>query len=792
MKEILSKEELKKIDAYFRACNYLSVGQLYLMNNPLLKRPLKMSDVKPNVVGHWGTAPGQNFVYTHLNRIIKKYDLNMIYISGPGHGGQAVVSNVYLEGTYSEVYPNITEDEEGLKKLFKQFSFPGGISSHAAPETPGSINEGGELGYSLAHAFGAVLDNPDLIAACVIGDGEAETGPLATSWHYNKFLNPKTDGVVLPILHLNGYKIANPTIFARISDDELDNFFKGCGYTPYYVEGDAPMYMHRRMALVLEQVVSKIKKIKKNALSGDTSRPMWPIIILKTPKGWTGPKEVDGKEIENTFRAHQVPIVVNKDNPKNLKLLENWLKSYHPEELFDENGALKQELKELAPVGNRRMGSNPNANGGKLLKDLRTPDFRDYEVKVTVPGSTMAQDMVEAGKYLRDVIKLNKENHNFRIFGPDETMSNRLSAVFEKTNRKWNANYKNNDEFLKQDGMVIDSMLSEHMCQGWLEGYLLTGRHGLFNSYEAFIRIVDSMVSQHAKWLKVTSELPWRRNIASLNYLLSSHIWQQDHNGYTHQDPGFLNHMVTKKADVVRMYLPPDANCLLSCVDHCIKTKNYINVIVASKHPRPQWLTIEQTIKHCTSGVSIWSWASNDDSSEPDLVMACCGDTPTLETLAAVSILRNHFKDLKIRVVNVVDLMRLQSDTEHPHGLSDYDYDAIFTKDKPIIFAFHGYPNLIHQLTYRRTNKNLHVHGYKEEGTITTPFDMRVQNELDRFHLVMSALKHTEKLQKVSANLLQICKDKLVEHKEYIKEYGDDLPEIKSWTWEKSMLKNKK
>ncbi len=792
MKEILTKEELKKIDAYFRACNYLSVGQLYLMNNPLLKRPLKMSDVKPNVVGHWGTAPGQNFVYTHLNRIIKKYDLNMIYISGPGHGGQAVVSNVYLEGTYSEVYPNITEDEEGLKKLFKQFSFPGGISSHAAPETPGSINEGGELGYSLAHAFGAVLDNPDLIAACVIGDGEAETGPLATSWHYNKFLNPKTDGVVLPILHLNGYKIANPTIFARISDDELDNFFKGCGYTPYYVEGDAPMYMHRRMALVLEQVVSKIKKIKKNALSGDTSRPMWPIIILKTPKGWTGPKEVDGKEIENTFRAHQVPIIVNKDNPKNLKLLERWLKSYRPEELFDENGTLKQELKELAPVGNRRMGSNPNANGGKLLKDLRTPDFRDYEVKVTVPGSTMAQDMIEAGKYLRDVIKLNKENHNFRIFGPDETMSNRLSAVFEKTNRKWNANYKNNDEFLKQDGMVIDSMLSEHMCQGWLEGYLLTGRHGLFNSYEAFIRIVDSMVSQHAKWLKVTSELPWRRNIASLNYLLSSHIWQQDHNGYTHQDPGFLNHMVTKKADVVRMYLPPDANCLLSCVDHCIKTKNYINVIVASKHPRPQWLTMEQAIKHCTSGVSIWSWASNDDSSEPDLVMACCGDTPTLETLAAVSILRNHFKDLKIRVVNVVDLMRLQSDTEHPHGLSDYDYDAIFTKDKPIIFAFHGYPNLIHQLTYRRTNKNLHVHGYKEEGTITTPFDMRVQNELDRFHLVMSALKHTEKLQKVSANLLQICKDKLVEHKEYIKEYGDDLPEIKSWTWEKSMLKNKK
>ena len=792
MKEILTKEELKKIDAYFRACNYLSVGQLYLMNNPLLRRSLKISDIKPNVVGHWGTAPGQNFVYTHLNRIIKKYDLNMIYISGPGHGGQAVVSNVYLEGTYSEVYPNITEDEEGLKKLFKQFSFPGGISSHAAPETPGSINEGGELGYSLSHAFGAVLDNPDLIAACVIGDGEAETGPLATSWHYNKFLNPKTDGVVLPILHLNGYKIANPTIFARISDEELDCFFKGCGYTPYYVEGDDPMYMHNKMALVLEQIVSQIKKIKANALNGDTSRPMWPVIILKTPKGWTGPKEVDGKEIENTFRSHQVPIAVNKDNSKNLKLLETWLKSYHPEELFDEKGTLKQELKDLVPVGNRRMGSNPNANGGKLLKDLRTPDFRDYEVKVTVPGSTLAQDMVEAGKYLRDVIKLNKDNRNFRIFGPDETMSNRLSAVFEKTNRKWNANYKDNDEFLEQDGMVIDSMLSEHMCQGWLEGYLLTGRHGIFNSYEAFIRIIDSMVSQHAKWLKVTSELPWRADISSLNYLLSSHIWQQDHNGYTHQDPGFLNHMVTKKADVVRMYLPPDANCLLSCVDHCIKTKNYINVIVASKHPRPQWLTMEQAIKHCTSGVSIWSWASNDNDSEPDLVMACCGDTPTLETLAAVSILRNHFKDLKIRVVNVVDLMRLQSDTEHPHGLSDYDYDAIFTKDKPIIFAFHGYSNLIHQLTYRRTNKNLHVHGYKEEGTITTPFDMRVQNELDRFHLVMSALKHTEKLQKVSANLLQICKDKLVEHKEYIKEYGDDLPEIKSWTWEKAMLKNKK
>jgi len=789
MKEILTQEELQKIDGYFRAANYLSVGQLYLLNNPLLKRPLRVSDIKPNVVGHWGTAPGQNFVYVHLNRIIKKYDLDMIYVSGPGHGGQALVANTYLEGSYSEVYPNITEDEEGLRRLFKQFSFPGGVSSHVAPETPGSINEGGELGYSLSHAFGAVLDNPDLIAACVIGDGEAETGPLATSWHYNKFLNPKTDGVVLPILHLNGYKIANPTVFARISDEEVDNFFKGCGFIPYYVEGNDSMYMHNRMASVLEQVVSKIKKIKKDAELGVNERPMWPMIILKTPKGWTGPKEVDGKQIEDTFRAHQVPIVINKEDPVNLPLLEKWLKSYKPEELFNKNGALIQELKELAPVGNRRMGMNPHANGGKLLKELRTPDFRKYEVKVPYPGEVMAQDMKQAGIYLRDVIELNKDNRNFRIFGPDETMSNRLSAVFEKTTRKWNAGYKDNDEFLGNDGMVMDAMLSEHLCQGWLEGYLLTGRHGLFNSYEAFIRIVDSMVSQHAKWLKVTKELPWREEISSLNYILSSHIWQQDHNGYTHQDPGFLNHMVTKKADIVRMYLPPDANCLLSCVDHCIKTKNYINVIVASKHPRPQWLTMEQAVKHCTQGIGVWTWASNDNDTEPDVVMACCGDTPTLETLAAVTILRNHFKDLKIRVVNVVDLMRLQSNTEHPHGLSDSDYDAIFTKDKPIIFAFHGYANLIHQLTYRRTNKNLHVHGYKEEGTITTPFDMRVQNELDRFHLVMSVLKNTPSLQKISSNLLQICKDKLVEHKEYIKEYGDDLPEIKSWTWKKALPK---
>ena len=790
MKDYLKKEELEKIDAYFRACNYLSVAQLYLLDNPLLKRPLKITDIKPNVVGHWGTAPGQNFVYVHLNRIIKKYDLNMIYISGPGHGGQAVVSNVYLEGTYSEVYPNITEDEEGLKKLCKQFSFPGGISSHVAPETPGSINEGGELGYSLAHAFGAVLDNPDLIAACVIGDGEAETGPLATSWHYNKFLNPKTDGVVLPILHLNGYKIANPTIFARMTKEQIESYFKGCGFHPYFVEGDKPELMHNKMASTLDEIVEEIKQIKKDAIINNKDYPIWPMIILRTPKGWTGPKEFDNKIIEGSFRAHQVPIIISKDNPSSILELESWLKSYKPEELFDYNGRLKREIRSLAPKGEKRMGSNPHANGGLLLKPLRTPNFRDYEVKVDYPGSTMAQDTKEAGKYLRDVINLNQDNRNFRIFGPDETMSNRLSAVFEITDRKWNTTKLDTDEYLDEDGMIMDSMLSEHMCQGWLEGYLLTGRHGLFNSYEAFIRIIDSMVSQHAKWLKVCGELPWRQDISSLNYLLSSHIWQQDHNGYTHQDPGFLNHMVTKKADITRIYLPPDANCLLSCVDHCIKTKNYINVIVASKHPRPQWLTMDEAIKHCTQGVGVWGWASNDKNVEPDVVMACCGDTPTLETLAAVSILRNHFKDIKIRVVNVVDLMRLQSDTEHPHGLTDSDYDAIFTKDKPIIFAFHGYPNLIHQLTYRRHNTNLHVHGYKEEGTITTPFDMRVQNSLDRYHLVMSVLKHTEKFANISSSLLQYCKDKLVEHKEYIKEYGDDLPEIKEWTWEKSMNKN--
>ena len=780
MKEELTNEEIEKIDKYFKAANYLSVGQLYLLDNPLLKRPLEAKDIKPNIVGHWGSAPGQNFVYIHLNRIIKKYNLDMIFISGPGHGGQASVSNTYLEGSYSQIYPNITKDYEGLKKLFKQFSFPGGISSHAAPETPGSINEGGELGYSLAHAYGAVLDNPNLIAACIIGDGEAETGPLSASWHINKIINPKTDGVVLPILHLNGYKIANPTIFARISDDEVDNFFKGCGYTPYYVEGKDPKQLHKRMATVLDNIINKIKKIKKDAEAGITTRPMWPMIILKTPKGWTGPKEVEG-----SFKSHQVPIIIDEEHKENIKKLEEWLKSYHPEELFDENGTLKPELQELAPTGVQKMGLNPHANGGKLLKELRTPDFRKYALTIPTPGSIDASDTTQAGKYLRDVIELNKDNQNFRIFGPDETKSNKLTSVFEKTNRKWQAIIKETDEAIDENGAVIDSILSEHICQGLLEGYLLTGRHGIFNSYEAFIRIVDSMVSQHAKWLKVSKELPWRKPIASLNYLLSSHIWQQDHNGYTHQDPGFINHMVTKKADTVRIYLPPDANCLLSCLDHCIKSKNYINVVIASKHNRPQWLTMEQAIKHCTQGISIWQWASNDQNEEPDLIMASCGDTPTLESLAATSILRENFPNLKIRVVNIVDLMKLQSNEEHPHGLTNDDYNAIFTKNKPIIFAFHGYPNLIHQLTYKRENKNLHVHGYIEEGTITTPFDMRVQNKIDRYHLVISALKNLENYQDISSNLIQICKNKIIEHKEYIKEHGIDMPEIRNWKWEK-------
>lgn len=779
---LVSDKELELIDKYFNAANYLAAGQLYLLDNPLLRRPLKIEDVKRNIVGHWGTVPGQNFIYVHLNRIIKKYNLDMIYLSGPGHGGNAMVANTYLEGTYSEIYPNITEDIEGMKKLFKQFSFPGGISSHVAPETPGSINEGGELGYSLSHAYGAVLDNPNLIAACVVGDGEAETGPLATSWHGNKFINPKTDGAVLPILHLNGYKIANPTIFSRISRAELIAFFKGCGYEPFVVEGTNPKTMHKKMAAALDKAVAIIKDIwYQSRFKNSNKRYAWPVIILKTPKGWTGPKFVEDKQIEGTFRAHQVPVSISRDNDKNLSILENWLKSYHPEQLFNKKGRLKRELKVLVPEGNKRMGMNPHANGGLLLKELRTPDFRNYGVNVETPGSVVAQDMMELGAYVRDVIKLNDDNRNFRVFGPDEALSNRLNHIFEVTNRQFVVLKYPYDEYLANDGRVMDSYLSEHMCQGWLEGYLLTGRHGFFHSYEAFVRIVDSMASQHAKWLKVTRELPWRRPIASLNYVLASHIWQQDHNGYTHQDPGFLNHLVTKKADIVRIYLPPDANCLISCFDHCIKSKNYINVIVASKHPRPQWLSMEDAVKHCTEGIGIWSFASNDKGSEPDLVMACAGDTPTLEVLAATSMLRTYFPELKIRVVNVVDLMKLQSNTAHPHGLIDEDYDMLFTKDKPIIFAFHGYPSLIHQLVYKRNNKNIHVHGYKEEGTITTPFDMRVQNHIDRYHLVMDALKYLPSLGNRGAFLNQLCKEKLVEHKEYIKEYGEDMPEIKNW-----------
>lgn len=787
MNRVLNDEMLHKMDEYFRAANYLSAGQLYLLDNPLLKRKLTFDDIKHTIVGHWGTVPGQNFIYLHLNRIIKEYDLNMIYISGPGHGGNAMISNNYLDGTYSEVYPNITEDEEGMKKLFKQFSFPGGVSSHVAPEVPGSINEGGELGYSLSHAFGAVLDNPSLIAACVVGDGEAETGPLATSWRVNKFLNPATDGVVLPILHLNGYKIANPTVLARVDKKELNDYFKGLGWHPYYVEGDDPIQMHEIMAEVLELVIREIKDIKSSYKDMNYENIKWPMIVFRSPKGWTGPKEFDRKKIEGTFRAHQVPIPIDRDNIETLNLLEGWLKSYHPEELFDESGKLRSDLKSLAPVGNRRMGANPNANGGLLLKDLRVPDFRNYAVTVNAPGTVIKQDMMELGKYVRDVFKLNKESKNFRVFGPDEALSNRLNFMFDEEKRSWDAITYVDDEYLSHEGRIMDSYLSEHFCEGALEGYLLTGRHGFMHCYEAFIRIVDSMTSQHAKWLKVTKDLDWRSDISSLNYILTSHVWQQDHNGFTHQDPGFLNHLVTKKADIVRMYLPPDTNCLLSCFDHCIKTKNYINVIVASKHPRPQWLTMEEAIKHCEKGVGIWNFASNDQNGEPDIVLACCGDTPTLEVLAATSILRNAFKDLKIRVVNVVDLMRLQPDFQHPHGLSNQDYNAIFTKDKPIIFAFHGYPSLIHQLIYKRENKDIHVHGYKEEGTITTPFDMRVQNEIDRYHIVIDALKYLPQLGNSSSRLIEWCKDKLIEHSEYIREYGQDLEEVRNWTWEDSM-----
>ena len=782
MVEELSEEMIDKMNRYWNAANYLSVGQLYLLDNPLLREPLKWEHIKSKIVGHWGTVPGQNFIYVHLNRVINKYGLNMIYLSGPGHGGNFMVANTYLEGTYSEIYPNISQDVTGMKRLFKQFSFPGGISSHVAPETPGSINEGGELGYSLAHAFGAVFDNPDLIATCVVGDGEAETGPLATSWHSNKFLNPVTDGAVLPILHLNGYKISNPTVLSRISKEELIKLFEGYGWKPYLVEGSEPKYMHKLMAATLDKVITDILQIQNSARSGENnSRPKWPMIILRTPKGWTGPKVVDDKEIEGTFRAHQVPIMMNKK--EHLQILEDWLKSYHPEELFDEEGRLIPELASLAPKGKRRMGDNPHANGGLLLKDLRLPDFRDYRLEISQPGSIEASDMTELGKFVRDIFKLNEESHNFRIFGPDETMSNRLGAVFEATNRDWNTQKFDNDEFLATDGRVMDSMLSEHLCEGWLEGYLLTGRHGFFASYEAFIRIVDSMFSQHAKWLKVTNNLPWRQDIASLNYLLSSNVWQQDHNGYTHQDPGFLDHVQTKKADIVRMYLPPDTNCLLSVFDHCIRSKNLVNVIITSKHPRPQWLTMEQAIKHCTQGIGIWDWASNDSGGEPDIVMACCGETPTLESLAAVTILRKELPELKIRFINVVDLMKLQPQTKHPHGLSDDDFDLLFTKDKPIIFNFHGYPSLIHELLYHRYNRNLHVCGYSEEGTITTPFDMRVQNEIDRFHLVIDCIKYLPDLGNKGAYLVQRMKDKLVEHKQHIREYGVDLKEVVEWKW---------
>ena len=769
----LDSHEWRQLDAYWRAANYLSVGQIYLYENPMLREPLTLAHVKPLVVGHWGTTPGQNFIYVHLNRTIKLHDLDMIYIAGPGHGGPALVANTYLEGSYSEIYPDISQDEAGMKRLFKQFSFPGGISSHVAPTTPGSIHEGGELGYSLSHAFGAAFDNPALIVACIVGDGEAETGPLATAWQSNKFLDPISDGAVLPILHLNGFKISNPTILARIEHEELEKFFEGCGWTPLFVEGDEPEVMHRLMAATLEQAIGQIHAIQKNAReNNDATRPRWPMIVLRSPKGWTGPKVVDGLKIEGTFRAHQVPILVDGKHPDHVKLLESWMKSYHAEELFDANGSLKLELAELAPKGARRMGANPHANGGMLLRDLRMPDFRDHAVQVPSPGAVTAQDTMVLGKFLRDVTLLNGDKRNFRIFGPDETLSNLLGDVFEVTNRQWDARKVDSDEFLAPDGRVLDSQLSEHQCEGWLEGYLLTGRHGLFNSYEAFIRIVDSMFSQHAKWLKVTLELPWRRKIASLNYLLASHVWQQDHNGFTHQDPGFLDHVINKKADVVRVYLPPDANCLLSVFDHCLRSRHYVNVVVAGKHALPQWLSMEQAVVHCTEGIGIWQWASNDQGSDPDVVMACCGDTPTLEVLAAVSILRENLPDVKIRVVNVVDLMRLQPCAEHPHGLSETDYNSLFTRDKPIIFGFHGYASLVHGLTYRRANRRLHVRGYKEEGTITTAFDMRVQNEIDRFHLVQVVVDNMEHLGSKGAYLKQKMRDKLIEHKHFIDAHG--------------------
>lgn len=775
----ITKKEINKLDAYFRALNYISVGQLYLLDNPLLKEELKWSHIKKKIVGHWGTVPGQNFIYTHLNRIIKNNDLNMIYISGPGHGGNAVVSNVYLEGTYSEVYPEVSEDIEGLKKLFKQFSFPGGIASHAAPETPGSINEGGELGYSLSHAFGAVFDNPTLIAACVVGDGEAETGPLATSWHSNKFLNPKRDGAVLPILHLNGYKISNPTVLSRISDEELASLLYGYGWKPYLVQGSNNYELHKIMANTLDKIVKEIKKIQYNArYNNKVERVFWPMIVLRTPKGWTGPKVVNGQRIEGTFRSHQVPIPMENDD--DLKLLEKWLKSYRPWELFDDNGKLKPYLKELVPYN--RMGANPNSNGGILLKELKVPSIDKYAVNVEHPGAIEKEDMRVLGEFVRDIIKENPDN--FRVFGPDETMSNRLSHVFEADNRCWYLNKKKDDEYLSSDGRIMDSYLSEHTCEGWLEGYILTGRHGFFASYEAFIRIVDSMASQHAKWLKVAKELPWRKDIASLNYVLTSNVWQQDHNGYTHQDPGFIDHLVNKKADIVRIYLPPDSNCLLSCFDHIIKTKNYINVIVASKHMRPQWLTMEEAKEHCAKGLSKWEFASNDKKGT-DIVLVSIGDAPTLENVAAVSILKNYLPDIKVRFINVVDLMKLQPSSKHPHGLTDSEYNKLFTKDKPIIFNYHGYPSLIHELTYLRENKNISVHGYIEEGTITTAFDMRVKNEIDRYHIVIDIIKHLDIAKKDEGKrIIKLMEEKLKEHDRYIREYGIDMEEIRLFKWE--------
>ena len=785
MADTLSKDELKKINAYWRAANYLSVGQIYLYANPLLKEPLKLEHVKPRLLGHWGTTPGLNFIYVHLNRVIKKNNLNMLYVCGPGHGGPGMVANTYLEGTYSEIYPNISQDEDGIRRLFKQFSFPGGIPSHAAPETPGSIHEGGELGYAVSHAYGAAFDNPDLIVSCVVGDGEAETGPLAASWHSNKFLNPVHDGAVLPILHLNGYKIANPTLLSRISKKELEHLFLGYGYRPYFVEGSEPETMHQLMAKTMDKMISEIRSIQKKARkNGNPGRPQWPMIILRSPKGWTGPKEVDGKKTEDFWRSHQVPFSEMVNRPDHIQLLEDWMKSYKPEELFDENGTFKLELADLAPKGERRMGANPHANGGILMKNLKMPDFRDYAINVEKTGQVIGEATRVLGDFLRDVMKLNMNNKNFRVFGPDETASNRLGSLFEVTGKTWMEDTIPEDDNLSPDGRVME-ILSEHTCQGWLEGYLLTGRHGFFSCYEAFIHIIDSMFNQHAKWLKITSdEIPWRRPIASLNYLLTSHVWRQDHNGFSHQDPGFIDHVVNKKAKVIRVYLPPDANTLLCVGDHCLRSRDYVNVIVAGKQPALQYLNMDEAIKHCNAGVSIWEWASNDKGSEPDVVMACAGDIPTLETLAAVEILREQAPDLKIRVVNIVNLMKLQQQNEHPHGLSDKEFDTIFTTDKPIIFAFHGYPWLIHRLTYRRTNhRNLHVRGYKEEGKTTTPFDMCVLNDIDRFDLVADVIDRVPKLGYHAAYIQQYVRDKLIEHGEYIKKYGVDMPEIRDWKW---------